>query len=258
MPNWCNNYLTIECDIQTTKEIEGKLEYAVKYSGASGHLKREYELNMANITSPEDIERITTEYNVKLKKLENSGLADGNVYVFRTLVGLPNNITKSEYDKNWYDANVNGYGTKWDVDYCDHNWDFYDEGGMSVSFETAWSPPEGFCHMLMKKYKGITLLELQYEEPGCDFAGKYTFTRDVAGDEEYNFSDECYGYLEGLYRLDLIDCFWSEAENRLDNDYESVDEYMNNFDFLNTNDNEDIKIINELKTMYEEHFQDAN
>jgi hypothetical protein len=110
----------------------------------------------------------------------------------------------------------------------------------------------------MKKYKGITLLHLQYEEPGCDFAGKYTFTREVAGDEEYNFSDECYGYLEGLYRLDLIDCFWSEAEDRLDNDYESVDEYMNNFDFLNTNDNEDIKIINELKTMYEEHFADAN
>jgi len=108
----------------------------------------------------------------------------------------------------------------------------------------------------MSQYKGITQLKLHYEEPGCDFCGKYTLDRE-AGEDEFNADDECYNYLEGLYKLDQVDMFWSEAENYLDNDFDSVDDYINMFGFLDENNDRDKVIINDLKQMYEEHFADA-
>ena len=255
MPNWCANYLTIDCDEKTLNDIKSKLEYAKSYSGSLGQLKKQHEKELSYIKSDDDRLRITSEYEIKKRKLEDAGVNDGEVLVFKTLVGLPPDVTKEQYDENWYNINVDNYGTKWDVTYDEYNWDF-DNGGISVTMETAWSPPEGFCNMLMSQYKGITLLELHYEEPGCDFCGKYTLDRE-AGEDEFNADDECYNYLEGLYKLDQVDMFWSEAENYLDNDFDSVDDYIAMFGFLDENNDRDKVIINDLKQMYEEHFADA-
>ena len=63
--------------------------------------------------------------------------------------------------------------------------------------------------------------------------------------------------MEGLYKLDQVDCFWSEAENYLDNDFDSVDDYIAMFGFLDENNDRDKVIINDLKQMYEEHFAEA-
>ena len=255
MPNWCNNYLTIECDENTLNTIKSKLEYAKSYSGSLGQLKKQYEKDLSYVQSDEDRQRITSEYEMKKRKLEDSGIDDDDVLIFKTLVGLPPDVNKDEYNANWYNINVDNYGTKWDVRYDEYSWDF-DNGGISVSFETAWSPPEGFCNMLMSQYKGITLLVLQYEEGGCDFCGKYTLDRE-AGQDDFNANDECYRYLEGLYKLDQVDCFWNEAENYLDNDFDSVEDYIAYFSFLDPENDTDKLTINELKTMYEEHFAEA-
>lgn len=70
---------------------------------------------------------------------------------------------------NWYDWNIQNYGTKWDVEVnpdeyikCD---DFFE-----CSFDTAWSPPTAFICRLQKKFPNIDI-KLTYQVEGTDGCG---------------------------------------------------------------------------------------
>ena len=77
-----------------------------------------------------------------------------------------------------YDAAVEKWGTKWDInsgDVIDRN-----ENSITVSFMTAWSPPINFYDELLAQ--GFEV-HAEYFEPGVCFVGKY-----IDGvDEEYSF-----------------------------------------------------------------------
>ena len=72
-------------------------------------------------------------------------------------------------DDRWYD---------WRLRYWDTKWDCYDleideddlPHGFEVSFNTAWSPPEGICRAMRKQYPDIDISWF-YDEPGAAIAG---------------------------------------------------------------------------------------
>ncbi len=158
--------------------------------------------------------------------------------VFETLIGREPEIGEEEYNKGgWYDSNIGWFGTKWDVSYNECQFQF-SEDCIIMSPETAWSPPIGFGVRLHEKY-GVNV-ELQYEEPGCDFCGRTTI-------ENQSVVEEDYGFLEGKYNLDN-EAFWYEVESDIEYAMENetpLDDFMERFDFVSEED------FNEIKGLYE-------
>ena len=76
--------------------------------------------------------------------------------------------------EGWYEHNISAWGTKWDTGAdIEHDIEFDEEDRvytLSVSFDTAWSPPLSF-------YKRMEEVGWQiigyYYEPGMNFCGKW-------------------------------------------------------------------------------------
>jgi hypothetical protein len=127
--------------------------------------------------------------------------------VFQHLLPMP----ESEQD-NWYDWNINNWGTKWECSIID--WERCDDNSIWISFESAWSPPialyEHIYHELDWQVEGL------YHEGGCAFCGIWK-----DGDDdfyEYNFDE-----LETLEALPgdlqdftgLIDYYHDQQQDRI-------------------------------------------
>jgi hypothetical protein len=168
--------------------------------------------------------------------------------IFMALVGRDKSIELNEYEHGgWYDANINYWGCKWDVSYNEANIT-YDDESITMSFDSAWSPPINFIQHLGRLFN--VSCELYYEEPGCDFCGKSYF------DNENGLTEEDYTYNEGRFVFDKENFFESIDgdidylfESDEDVTFESVKEM---FHFI-TGD-EDLKtleeIFNDIKEMY--------
>lgn len=164
------------------------------------------------------------------------------------LVGRDQSIELNEYEHGgWYDANLSYWGCKWDVSYNEANIT-YDDESITMSFDSAWSPPVSFIQHLGRLFN--VKCELYYEEPGCDFCGKSYYNN------EDGLTEEDYSYNEGRYYFDKENFFESIDgdidylfESDEDVTFESVKEM---FHFI-TGD-EDLKkleeIFNELKEIY--------
>jgi hypothetical protein len=81
---------------------------------------------------------------------------------------------ESETD-NWYGWNVENWGTKWDVNLA--GYEIIDETTVSLSFDSAWSPPISLYEYL--ESEGWTVNSL-YDEPGMAYCGQY-----ADGDDNY-------------------------------------------------------------------------
>tara|TARA_B100001057_G_scaffold478355_1_gene548680 strand:+ start:410 stop:1057 length:648 start_codon:yes stop_codon:yes gene_type:complete len=102
---------------------------------------------------------------------------------------------------NWYDWNVNNWGTKWDAsEICidDISIDFKDPSSSSiqVSFQTAWSPPTRFYDALLEKMnekRNHFSINATYYEPGVNFMGVWSNENDctysVEEQEDKFFTD---------------------------------------------------------------------
>jgi len=177
-------------------------------------------LNIAEITG-------SKEAIAKIKNAIDSIETGSKPSVFKTLVGIHPEVTQEEYvNGKWYDANLDHWGTKWDVSVEDCIFNF-DEESFTMQPETAWSPPLGFYKALGNKY-GVSV-EATYEEPGCDFAGKYTI------DADGNETDECYPYTEGLYRTDF-DHFMHEIEYQFEEGEITEESLREAFPFVSEED----------------------
>ena len=74
-----------------------------------------------------------------------------------------------ENKEDWYGWRNENWGTKWDAT----NGDMFDdseEGFVSYSFDTAWSPPEPIYNALKEKYPDVRISWF-YDEPGMEFSG---------------------------------------------------------------------------------------
>lgn len=101
----------------------------------------------------------------------------------------PENIT------DWYEWCVREWGTKWNAGETSNL--FFSSNGekLSITFDTAWSPPIPWVKKVAIKYPDLTIT-LLYSEPGSDYSGeiicKYDVTlrnvSDIYG--KYHISDE--------------------------------------------------------------------
>jgi hypothetical protein len=188
----------------------------------------------------------------KIKRvLQTRDTKDTNTGVFQILVGRDENLSESQFENGaWYQHNIDRFGCKWDIDYDESNIDTDGDECITMSPQTAWSPPDGFCRLLSQQY-GVDV-QLEYSEPGCDFAGRLLTYGD--GREE---ESESYEYLEGLYFIDE-DLFWMEVQNNLEYEFcedepREVKEWMEDFHYVDEkHHNELIEMYNEVKEQCQE------
>ena len=213
MPNWCNNHIKIYGGERIIKILT----------------------NVIKSINPRDEEQVEGK--------EYEGL-------FRTLIGVPPEMSKDDYNLNWYDTNINWFGTKWDVDVSTDCFTF-SEGEIEFFCETAWSPPIEFLRNLCRMYKVNAYIF--YSEPGIAFSGE---TKLIWEDGQLFVEDNEYEYKAGLYHLDN-ESFWCDMESNIEYAVEedmSVDDFIEEYKaYASEKDIQDIiTMFNEQKKAYDE------
>jgi hypothetical protein len=140
MPNWCNNTLTLEHE-------DPAMIARAKAAFLNGRLLDEF------IPVPTDLKIV-------------AGCVGDPVEQAKLVEQTELNRVTHGYG-NWYDYCVNEWGTKWDVGGDDGVLNDI-EGGIIVSFDSAWAPPTNAYEKLHEM--GFKILAMYYE-PGMAFAG---------------------------------------------------------------------------------------
>jgi hypothetical protein len=152
MPNWCNNTLIVEGNVEDLQKIKSLLI----------NDKGEFSFNCA-VPQPDNL------YQDSLSSDKEMEL---------NAKGIP----------NWYNWTKSYWGTKWDACYSDVDVD--DDNEIRINFQTAWSPPSDWLYGFFKKLEGIEVsVQLLYDEPGMDFAG--SIVREMDG-EVYEYQGRIY------------------------------------------------------------------
>jgi hypothetical protein len=147
MPNWCNNIVTIE---HKNKTAIDRVEKAFK----KGTLCSEF------IPTPEDLKNTSAPNNTNAEEM------------------------KQKYNyRDWYEFQVNEWGTKWDVGGEDQIADRINRKRLELTFESAWAPPVGLYNKLREEGYDV---HAYYYEPGAGYAGLYSSEN---GDKEYTIPE---------------------------------------------------------------------
>jgi hypothetical protein len=189
MPNWCYNNLDITA---TTDEQKAMLERVSKAEAADGFIGMFLPLPEAlkETTSP-------TPQPGQANYKGEQPLVDG-------------------FD-NWYDWQVANWGTKWDPEVMSAD---FDGTTLSVSFDSAWSPPVAFYEWLSENGYEVSA---NYYEPGMDFGGFWVDGDDnfiegvseIAREDEDNWSDD-FRELDAIYGIAEEVAMWDEDEDLVD------------------------------------------
>lgn len=152
MPNWCNNTLIVEGNVENLQRIKSLL---INEQG-------EFSFNCA-VPQPDNLYRENISSDIQ-RELDAKGIP------------------------NWYTWNNTYWGTKWDA--CSAYVDIDDDKEISIIFQTAWSPPSDWLYSFLKKLEGIEVsVQLLYDEPGMEFAG--SVVREMDG-EVYEYEGRIY------------------------------------------------------------------
>lgn len=110
-------------------------------------------------------------------------------------------VLNKEVERNIKD-DYNYYNTRW--------WDFSierdDDESMTISGDSAWSPPLQLLQELTEVYDVV--VEGSYEEPGMDFAGDYKCEKGEIEDNEMT----CWEYRLKEDRQYAIECLLEDIE----------------------------------------------
>ncbi len=132
---------------------------------------------------------------------------------------------------NWYDWNIQNWGTKWDTSqvYIDSvNTDDPDYSTITLSFDTAWSPPIRFYEELFEQMNvdcedmGDPTFHIRatYYEPGCDFTGVW----EDGDDRCYGLHGEDDDFFENDDDGQLIDGHYGILDQRAEDRAEEMEE----------------------------------
>ena len=80
------------------------------------------------------------------------------------------NFPSGKNDDRWYHWCVENWDTKWEPDMA--GIEYEDSEILALTFNTAWSPPEGVIAKLREKFPDVSF-QCFYDEPGCEIAGYY-------------------------------------------------------------------------------------
>ena len=148
MPNWCHNRVTAYGNEDKIEEVKKIFESKTPF----------------NDIFPQPDWKTTPNENGELPKLEQHKGKDGEI-IFETY-----NFPDGKNDDRWYDWRLQHWDTKWEPDMLGIEVQDYDT--LEISFNTAWSPPEGVIEKLREKFPELTF-QCFYDEPGCEIAGYY-------------------------------------------------------------------------------------
>ena len=190
MPNWCENTLEIYSeDTEKMKEFYdffGGQDKFVENFSFNNIITLPQELDgtrsPSRIISQETYDRYTQlekKHNIKdsqdvVRLVEDGTLTEEERDLLwkEGITQEMSDMRKSEYGyDNWYDWQVNNWGTKWDINNEIHVDDFHDEG-CTLVFQTAWSPPEPIVHKLQEMFPDVTFYG-GYIGEGWEFAGVF-------------------------------------------------------------------------------------
>ena len=152
MPNWCYNRVTVYGDSDTVDQV--KEIYDIFENNNDPFHK---------IFPIPDFKNIPNEKG-ELPKLEQKLNPDGSVF-YETY-----NFSDGTNDDRWYHWCVDNWDTKWEPDMA--GIEYEDSEILAITFNTAWSPPEGVIAKLREKFPELTF-QCFYDEPGCEIAGYY-------------------------------------------------------------------------------------
>ena len=151
MPNWCYNRVTAYANDEhqdKLKEVEKIFESKTPFN---------------DIFPMPDFKTIPNEKG-ELPKLEQHKNPDGSI-LWETY-----NFPDGTNDDRWYHWCINNWDTKWEASEIEFECD--DSEILTITFDTAWSPPEGVIAKLREKFPELTF-QCFYDEPGCEIAGYY-------------------------------------------------------------------------------------
>ena len=148
MPNWCRNRVTISSKTENDSQFK---EVLAKFNKPDPF----------NQFYPQPDWKSIPNQNGDLPKLEQMKNPDGSV-AWETY-----NFPDGKNDDRWYDWSYSNWGTKWDA--CDKEIED-EEDWAEITFNTAWSPPEGIFHKIKDHFPDVAISWF-YDEPGMECAG---------------------------------------------------------------------------------------
>lgn len=183
MPNWVNNQLVIKGEKATLEEIakKGKPTYTVPANMTVAEFIR-HECENDNLTEHctnmliQRYEGVEPDAERKIPMIDIYGHTDA--FSFNLFVPQDKNDPDYQNGKehacstvfNWYDWNIDHWGTKWDACESSVEW----EGdALIIKFNTAWSVPVEFIEKFSKLYPKVSIAVYAYEEQGQYTHGVY-------------------------------------------------------------------------------------
>ena len=180
MPNWCSNNMEIIFPTKKEKKRfikESTKELKLKHDTTwhkKGDVLKAFSFD-ALIPMPKQLEGIhkgmTTINGKKYSHWRVVKGDDGEEKEIPITNLMLEQIQRRHGATNWYDWNLINWGTKWDVFYDDVVLSDHGDIGVSISFETAWSPPEDVFHYIYENFECD--IEVEFDEPGVGYKGNY-------------------------------------------------------------------------------------
>ena len=120
---------------------------------------------------------------------------------------------------NWFDWQVNHWGTKWDIDPVSEE---FDGETLSLSFDSAWSPPIELYKYLVEQGFDVSA---NYYEPGMNFAGEWVNGDDFMIEDVYALARQDAETLS-VQEYDILAMFgiWEEVAQYDEDEEDLVDE----------------------------------
>lgn len=189
MPNWCNNFAVIR------HEDPAKISALADAFDAGRFCDHV-------IPVPKDLTDTVAGSVGEDKRAEHEAQMKRNVELYGA--------------KDWYDFCVSRWGTKWDFGGDGYTAERDDDNQITISFDSAWSPPTGVYGELVEQGFDV---DAMYYESGMAYCGRfvngddnYTEIGDMSADEVADAIDpdidECFGITESIREY--------EAENEED------------------------------------------
>ena len=150
-------------------------------------------------------------------------------------------VPQPENNNDWYNWNINNWGTKWDT--CECECDQVDSvfenlgtdfTNLTYHFDTAWGPPSNWLERVAEKYKNIHF-DLEYSEPGMDFWGKKEYDNgSFISSEEMPLGEHNWSFVDEDILKNIIGKYTNEIneENIHEMTEEIFEEYVNEDQYL--------------------------
>lgn len=160
MPNWCFNH--VEVTAPNLQRMQEFIDFCSKPHIALWDGEKEETGVFWNFASPTDL---NTYFGISAEEHPYEKSDD-------IMTNVLNSLT---YDNDSYSWNVRNWGTKWDIDPVFDNIQEISDGTafLNWNFDTAWSPPLEIYSLMAETFPDFEF-EIEYFEPGLDFAGGLT------------------------------------------------------------------------------------